>query len=118
MSLLRPRIISDLDLPRHGFELLPLDGTLTPMPDGDYLMRWHDAADTRLELERHSQRDAERYERFSLHMYHLALAVRDLLGIEPPQDLAPSREQPARAARARRARCARIASTSASWRSS
>jgi phytoene dehydrogenase-like protein len=92
VSLLRPRIISDLDLPKHGFELLPLDGTLTPMPDGDYLMRWHDAADTRLELERHSALDAERYERFSLHMYHLALAVRDILGLEPPRDLEPRRD--------------------------
>ena len=92
VSLLRPRIIGDLDLPRHGFELLPLDGTLTPLPDGDYLMRWHDAADTRLELERHSRADAERYERFSLHMYHLSLAVRGLLGIAPPQDLSLTRE--------------------------
>ncbi len=92
VSLLRPRIISDLDLPRHGFELLPLDGTLTPTRDGDYLMRWHDAADTRLELERHSALDAERYERFSLYMYHLSLAVRDLLSIEPPRDLEPRRD--------------------------
>jgi phytoene dehydrogenase-like protein len=87
VSLLRPKIVADLDLPRHGFELLPLDGTLTPLLDGDYLMRWHDAADTRLEIERHSAADAERYERFSLHMYHLALAVRGLLAIEPPRDL-------------------------------
>jgi phytoene dehydrogenase-like protein len=92
VSLLRPRIISDLDLPRHGFELLPLDGTLTPLPDGDYLMRWHDAADTRLELERHSRADAERYERFSLEMHHLSLAVRELLALEPPQDLSWRRQ--------------------------
>jgi phytoene dehydrogenase-like protein len=32
VSLLRPEIIRELDLPRHGMELLPLDGTLTPMP--------------------------------------------------------------------------------------
>ena len=32
VSLLRPQIINDLDLPRFGFELLPLDGTLSPMP--------------------------------------------------------------------------------------
>ena len=30
VSLLRPEIIRDLDLPRHGLEILPLDGTLTP----------------------------------------------------------------------------------------
>ncbi len=39
VSLLRPEIIRDLDLPRHGLEILPLDGTFTPMPNGDYLWR-------------------------------------------------------------------------------
>jgi len=34
VSLLRPEIIRDLDLPRHGLEILPLDGTFTPMPNG------------------------------------------------------------------------------------
>ena len=33
VSLLRPEIIRDLDLPRHGLELLPLDGTFTPMAE-------------------------------------------------------------------------------------
>src|SRR5439155_459754 len=37
VSLLRPEIIRELDLPRHGLEILPLDGTFTPMPGGDYL---------------------------------------------------------------------------------
>ena len=35
VSLLRPEIIRDLDLPRQGLEILPLDGTFTPMPNGD-----------------------------------------------------------------------------------
>src|ERR1700687_6509539 len=37
VSLLRPEIICDLDLPRHGLEILPLGGTFTPMPSGDCL---------------------------------------------------------------------------------
>ena len=32
VSLLRPDIIRDLELRRHGLELLPLDGTFTPLP--------------------------------------------------------------------------------------
>ena len=44
VSLLRPEIIRDLDLPRHGLEILPLDGTFTPMPSGDYLWRVNDHA--------------------------------------------------------------------------
>ena len=47
VSLLRPEIIRELDLPRHGLEILPLDGTFTPMPDGDYLWRVNDHARTR-----------------------------------------------------------------------
>ena len=31
VSLLRPEIIRELDLPRHGLEILPLDGTFSPM---------------------------------------------------------------------------------------
>ena len=55
VSLLRPEIIRELDLPRHGLEILPLDGTFTPMPNGDYLWRVNDHASTRREIARHFQ---------------------------------------------------------------
>lgn len=84
VSLLRPQVISELDLPRHGLEILPLDGTLTPLPDGDYIMRWHDGAETRRELERHSVADANAYSEFGHLLYHLAHAVRPILGVAPP----------------------------------
>ncbi len=92
VSLMRPRIISELDLPKHGFELLPLDGTLTPMPNGDHLMRWHDAAETRKEIMRFSAADAEAYERFGKLMYHLAMTVRPMLSATAPDpaSLSPS----------------------------
>ena len=47
------------ELPRHGLEILPLDGTMTPMPNGDYLWRQNDHGKTRRELERRSKLDAE-----------------------------------------------------------
>src|SRR6476646_4276766 len=50
VSLLRPETIRDRALPRHGLEILPLDGTFTPMPDGDYLWRVNDHAKTRREI--------------------------------------------------------------------
>src|SRR3979411_3254846 len=59
VSLLRPEIIRELDLPGHGLEILPLDGTFTPMPDGDYLCRMNDTDRTRREIARHSRLDAE-----------------------------------------------------------
>ena len=33
VSLLRPEIIRELELPKHGLEILPLDGTITPLDD-------------------------------------------------------------------------------------
>src|SRR6184192_3447876 len=46
VSLLRPEIIRELNLPSHGLEILPLDGTFTPMLDGNYLWRVNDHAKT------------------------------------------------------------------------
>ena len=39
VSLMRPDIIRELDLPRHGLAILPIESTLTPLPDGDRLYR-------------------------------------------------------------------------------
>ena len=84
VSLLRPEIIRDLDLPRHGLEILPLESTLTPLPDGDHLVRWADHDQTRRELYRHSPRDAEAYDDFGKLMYQLAVAVKPILAMVPP----------------------------------
>src|SRR3954463_9733698 len=61
VSLLRPEIITELALVRHGLHLLPLDGTFTPLLDGDHLWRTDDREFTHRELARHSARDAARY---------------------------------------------------------
>ncbi|MHB8485622.1 MAG: phytoene desaturase family protein [Candidatus Acidiferrales bacterium] len=84
VSLLRPEIIRDLDLPRHGLEILPLDGTFTPMPSGDYLWRVNDHSQTRRELVRHSRRDAEAYDEFGKQMLQMCRFVKPLLGMVPP----------------------------------
>ena len=84
VSLLRPEIIRDLDLPRHGLEILPLDGTLTPMQNGDHLWRVNDHAKTRRELERHSKLDAEAYEEFGKSMVAMCRFVKPILGMIPP----------------------------------
>ena len=51
VSLLRPEIVRELSLPEHGLEILPLDGTFTPL-DGDYLWRVNDHGRTVRELRR------------------------------------------------------------------
>jgi phytoene dehydrogenase-like protein len=84
VSLLRPEIIRELDLPRHGLEILPLDGTFTPMPNGDYLWRTNDHARTQREIRRHSRLDAEAYDEFSKMMTPMCRFVKPLLSMIPP----------------------------------
>ena len=86
VSLLRPEIIRDLDLPSHGLHILPLESTITPLGNapGDYLGMWGDADKTRREIARHSRKDAEAYTEFGRLMHHMAMAVRPILGMLPP----------------------------------
>jgi phytoene dehydrogenase-like protein len=87
VSLLRPEIIRDLDLPRHGLEILPLDGTFTPMPNGDRLWRVNDHAKTRREIARHSKLDAEAYDEYGKAMVDMARFVKPILNMTPPDPM-------------------------------
>jgi phytoene dehydrogenase-like protein len=83
VSLLRPEIVRELDLPKHGFAILPLDGTFTPL-DGDYLWRVNDHGRTVRELRRWSRTDAEAYEDYAQLMVDMARFVKPVLSLVPP----------------------------------
>ncbi len=82
VSLLRPEIIRDLELPRHGLHILPLDGTFTPL-DGDHLWRTDDHAQTLRELRRWSTADAEAYAEYGQLMVEMARFIKPILGMMP-----------------------------------
>jgi phytoene dehydrogenase-like protein len=101
VSLLRPEIIRELDLPRYGLDILPLDGTFTPVPEGtgrpapkdgngnpigtgDYLWRVNDHGRTVRELRRWSLMDAEAYEEYGPLMVDMARFIKPILAIVPP----------------------------------
>jgi phytoene dehydrogenase-like protein len=84
VSLLRPEIIRELELARHGLKILPLPSTVTPMDNGDYLAQWADHDQTRRELYRHSPKDAEAYDEYSLVMARAAKAIKPVLALVPP----------------------------------
>src|SRR5499426_3063987 len=84
VSLLRPEIIRELDLPSHGLEILPLDGTFTPMPNGNYLWRVNDHDITRREIARHSPLDADAYDEYGRAMVEIGRFVKPILGMLPP----------------------------------
>jgi len=82
VSLLRPEIIRDLQLPRHGLHILPLDGTFTPL-ENDYLWRTDDHAQTMRELRRWSVSDAEAYAEYGQLMAQMARFIKPILGMTP-----------------------------------
>jgi phytoene dehydrogenase-like protein len=92
VSLLRPEIIRELQLPRHGLDILPLDGTFTPLREGDgpatgggdYLWRVNDHGRTVRELRRWSKTDAEAYEEYGQLMVEMARFIKPILAITPP----------------------------------
>jgi phytoene dehydrogenase-like protein len=79
ISLLRPWILRDLDLPRHGLEILPLESTFTPHPDGSYLLRDGDPERTRQAIARYSPHDAEIYPEFGQAMGELGRLVKPMI---------------------------------------
>ena len=84
VSLLRPWIIRDLDLPRHGYEVLPLEETFTPFEDGRYLLRDSDPERTKRAIAKFSKRDAEVYKQFGQKMGELGRLVKPMIdGLAP-----------------------------------
>src|SRR6059058_1416210 len=84
VSLLRPEIIRELDLPRHGLEILPLDGSFTPLDDG-YLWMTADHARTMANLRRLSKRDAEAYDEFGHLMADMVRFIKPVMSVIPPE---------------------------------
>jgi phytoene dehydrogenase-like protein len=84
-SLLRPEIIRDLELTRHGFELLPRNpSSFTPFPDGRSLMLGPDKAMTHREVGKFSARDAEALPRYEKMLERVADFIEPTLIETPP----------------------------------
>ena len=61
VSLFRPEIVRDLNLGRHGYQVLPRNpSSFTPFPDGRSLLLGPDAALNHREVAKFSKHDAER----------------------------------------------------------
>jgi phytoene dehydrogenase-like protein len=85
VSLLRPEIVRDLELARHGYQLLPRNpSSFTPFPDGRFLLMGPDADLNRREVAKFSGRDAERLPRYEAMLDRIARAIEPLLDETPP----------------------------------
>lgn len=85
VSLFRPSIIRDLELARHGMEIIPLETAYSPLPNDPGLCRWSDYSKSRREISRFSQKDAEIYPEFSMAMGKMARFVKDIIDNPAPE---------------------------------
>jgi phytoene dehydrogenase-like protein len=83
-SLLRPQVMRDLDLARYGLQVVPYEGSLTFMRNGDYFASFDDPDAARREMARHSRRDAEVYPRFANAVARQCRFIKPLLLRTPP----------------------------------
>ena len=84
-SLLRPEVIRDLELARHGLEILPRDpSSFTPFPDDRYLLMGPDREMTRREVTKFSRRDADALPRYEAMLERVAKFLEPLLLTTPP----------------------------------
>ncbi len=83
-SLLRPEIMRELELPRHGLQILPYEGGAVFTQGGGYLAMYRDHEANRREFARHSPRDAENYDRYSRDVLRHCRFIRPLLLRTPP----------------------------------
>jgi phytoene dehydrogenase-like protein len=84
LSLLRPDIIHDLELTKHGFMPLLMPTTFAPKEDGDYLLLTQDRGENLKEIARHSPHDADAYEAFEHDVSQVLQAIKPLLDQVPP----------------------------------
>ncbi|MDA9371807.1 NAD(P)/FAD-dependent oxidoreductase [Porticoccaceae bacterium] len=83
-SLLRPEIIRDLELPRHGLQVVPYGGGVTFKQNGDYFGNHADHERLLREVARHSKRDASAYERYEADVMKQTRLIRPFLMRTPP----------------------------------
>ena len=84
LSLLRPDIIQDLELTKHGFMPLLMSTLFAPDEDGDYLLLTQDHNQNLKEIARHCKHDADAYEQYSHDIEMVCQAIKPLLDMVPP----------------------------------
>ena len=83
-SLLRPEIIRDLQLPRHGLQVIPYGGGITFCQNGDHFGSYSNHECHYREIARHSIRDANAYDRYEADVMTQTRLIRPFLMRTPP----------------------------------
>ncbi len=84
-SLLRPEIIRDLELKRHGFKMLARNpSSFTPFPDGRSLLMGPNKAQTHREVAKFSAKDADALPKYERMLERVAAFIEPTLIQTPP----------------------------------
>ena len=78
-SLFRPEIMRDLELPKHGLQIVAIEGGTVFTRDGDYLASYRNYQAKKRELERFSVKDSESYSRYSRDILKQCRFIQPLL---------------------------------------
>ncbi len=78
-SLFRPEIMRDLELPKHGLQIVAIEGGTVFTRDGDYLASFRNHHAKKRELERFSVKDSEAYSRYSRDILKQCRFIQPLL---------------------------------------
>lgn len=78
-SLFRPEIMRDLELPKHGLQVISYEGGAVFTQGGDYLASYRDHDAHRREYARWSARDAEAYDRYARDVTRQCRFIQPLL---------------------------------------
>jgi phytoene dehydrogenase-like protein len=86
-SMLRPEVISDLNLGQHGLRMVPCDPAIqVPFPDGHVVPWWADRERAKAEFKKISARDAETFVRVDDQLKKLARYLQPFF-MEPPPEI-------------------------------
>jgi phytoene dehydrogenase-like protein len=83
-SLLRPELFRDLELAKHGLQVVPYGGGATFTRTGDILGNYTDNGVKRREIARHNARDGDAYHRYSTDVMRQCRFIRPMLLRSPP----------------------------------
>ncbi len=78
-SLLRREIVRDLELPKHGLQVIPYEGGASFTRSGNYFAYYSDHYALRREIGRFSARDADAYHRYATAVMRQCRFIRPLL---------------------------------------
>ena len=83
-SLFRPEIMRDLELYKHGLQIIPYEGGMTMMANGERFHTYYDHNVFRQEIARFSKKDADAYDAYSTAVMKMCRWIKPMLLRTPP----------------------------------